>query len=144
MLRHLLGLRGRINGPPYDLCLHRTTHHILTSIPGAGFEPTIPVLQFYDTMHAVDRAITMIGMVELYLRMYADFIEQSTSSEADSHSASQEILRLFMEPEGSLPCLVQPVTGPTPSHPISVRSILILSSHLRLGFRIVTSLDFLQ
>jgi hypothetical protein len=47
-----------------------------------------------------------------------------------------------MEPEGSLPCLQEPSTGPhsepdrsSPSHPISLRSILILPTHLRLDLR---------
>jgi hypothetical protein len=46
----------------------------------------------------------------------------------------------FMEPEGSIQCSQEPSTGPypepyqsTPFHPISLRSILILSTHLRLG-----------
>jgi hypothetical protein len=38
-----------------------------------------------------------------------------------------------MEPEGSLPCSQEPSTGPYPVHPTPLRSILILSSHLRLG-----------
>jgi hypothetical protein len=46
----------------------------------------------------------------------------------------------FMEPEGSLPRPQEPSTGPcaepdrsNPYHPISLRSILILSTRLRLG-----------
>jgi hypothetical protein len=41
----------------------------------------------------------------------------------------------FMEPEGSSPCSQEPSrsTQSTPSHPISLRSILILSTYLRLG-----------
>jgi hypothetical protein len=63
-------------------------------------------------------------------------MKQSTSSEADSHSANQEIPLHFMEPEGSLPCSQQPCVRwiqYTHSHPISLRSILMLSSHLWLS-----------
>jgi hypothetical protein len=54
----------------------------------------------------------------------------------------KKISCFLMEPEGSLLCLQKPVTGPYPELPesslpprslISVRSILVLSSHLRLG-----------
>jgi hypothetical protein len=42
-----------------------------------------------------------------------------------------------MEPEGSIPCSQEPATGPYPetyqSHPIPLRAILILSTHLRLA-----------
>jgi hypothetical protein len=45
-----------------------------------------------------------------------------------------------MEPEGSLPSLQQPSAGPypeanrsSPHHPVSLRSILILSTHLLHG-----------
>jgi hypothetical protein len=45
-----------------------------------------------------------------------------------------------MEPEGSLPCSQDPTTYPCSKpdesnpHPVSLRSILILASHLRLWF----------
>jgi hypothetical protein len=56
-----------------------------------------------------------------------------------SHSSTSQH---FMEPEGSLPCSQETSTGlypepdqsnPYPSHPLSLRSILILFTHLRLG-----------
>ena len=39
-------------------------------------------------------------------------MEQITSWEANKFSASQEILRIIMKPEGSLPRLQQPATPP--------------------------------
>jgi len=68
-------------------------------------------------------------------------MEQSPSGEANSHSASPEISD-FMEPEMSLPCSVEPATGPyrkldeskpKPHILFLLRSILILSSNIRLG-----------
>jgi hypothetical protein len=44
-----------------------------------------------------------------------------------------------MDPQGSLPCSKEPTTGPYPgpdeSNPISLRSVLILYSHLTLAFQ---------
>jgi hypothetical protein len=41
-----------------------------------------------------------------------NYMEQSPSSEAKSHSASQETPPTFTKPLGSLPCSEQPATGP--------------------------------
>jgi hypothetical protein len=45
---------------PRPLPKHRTTQ-TQTSIPRVGFEPTIPVLERAKTVHALDRATTVIG-----------------------------------------------------------------------------------
>jgi len=49
----------------------------------------------------------------------------------------QAVTQLAMKPQGSLPCSQQPLCSvrsiqPTTFHPLSLRSVLILSSHLRL------------
>jgi hypothetical protein len=36
-------------------------HTIQTSMPGVGFEPTIPVFEQVKTVHALERAATVIG-----------------------------------------------------------------------------------
>jgi hypothetical protein len=59
---------------------------------------------------------------------------QLDSWETHSRSAGKKFT-VFMEPKGSLPSSQEPTTGPYPepdeSNPTSLRSTLILSSHLR-------------
>jgi hypothetical protein len=71
-----------------------------------------------------------------YLLTYGDesFLR---SCQLCSHSGNSQ---QFKEPEGSSPCSQEPSTGPypepdrsSPSYPISLRSIIISSTHLRLG-----------
>jgi hypothetical protein len=67
----------------------------------------------------------------------------SPSWEAANCAAIQEIPSNFKEPEGSSPCSQEPSNGPYPqpvrSSPyppiLSLRSILILPTHLRWGFK---------
>jgi hypothetical protein len=63
-----------------------------------------------------------------------------TASEAASRSAIQKLPQYFMESESSLPCSQEPSTGlypvpdqSIPPYPVSLRTILMLSSHLHLG-----------
>jgi hypothetical protein len=48
-----------------QLSTHRTTQthnkHTQTSMPRVGYEPTIPVFKRAKTVHALDRAATVIG-----------------------------------------------------------------------------------
>jgi hypothetical protein len=48
------------------LPVHRTTQtqnkRTQTSMPRVGFEPTIPVFELAKTVHALDRAATVIGI----------------------------------------------------------------------------------
>jgi len=64
-------------------------------------------------------------------------MEQSTSWEANSHSASQEIPHLLWNLK--VHCYVHKGLQLTPSHPVSLRSILVLPSHLYvLVFQVVS------
>jgi hypothetical protein len=50
---------------------HRTTQpqnkRTQTSMPQVGFEPMIPVFERAKTVHALDRAATMIGIISVYI-----------------------------------------------------------------------------
>jgi hypothetical protein len=53
---------------------HRTTQtrnkRTETSMPRVGLEPTIPVFKRANTVHALDRAATVIGISELYMKLF--------------------------------------------------------------------------
>jgi hypothetical protein len=50
-------------------CTQDSTHtefNAQTSMPQVGFEPTIPVFERAKTVHALDRAVTVMGTREIY------------------------------------------------------------------------------
>jgi hypothetical protein len=103
---------GRILSNPFQLIIHQSSYHfILYSLSADSI-----------------------------IKWSTKFLELSSSWEAASCAAIKNF-PTFMESEGSLPCSQEPSTGPYPEsdqsssyhpHPMAVRSILILSSHLRL------------
>jgi hypothetical protein len=61
-LRHSVGLLGRVIVPSQGRYLTQTQNkHKKTSMPRVGFEPTIPAFERAKTVHALDRAATVIG-----------------------------------------------------------------------------------
>jgi hypothetical protein len=70
-LRQSVGLLGRGIGQSQGLYLHKTTQtqkkHTQTSMPSAAFAPTIPVFERAKTVHASDRAATVIGHRPLFM-----------------------------------------------------------------------------
>jgi hypothetical protein len=61
-LRHSVGLLGRVISPSQGRYLTQTQNEDRqTSMPRVGFEPTIPVFVRAKTVHALDRAATVIG-----------------------------------------------------------------------------------
>jgi len=67
---HLVGLLGPRIGTTQGLYLHRTTQHrktrTHTSVPRAGFEPTIPVFEWPKAVRALDSAATRTGSISNY------------------------------------------------------------------------------
>jgi hypothetical protein len=111
----------------------KTTWHI---------KPKWKPAQFHEPVFKLTRRAFLSGMLLFRTICSTDPIcctsmELIHSREAASRSASQH----FMESEGSLPCSQETSTDPyltrsiwsRPPHPVSLRPILILSSHLRLG-----------
>jgi hypothetical protein len=63
-LRHSVGLLGRVISPSQSRYLTQTYYkHTQTSMPRVRFEPTIPGFERAKTVHALDRAATVIGYV---------------------------------------------------------------------------------
>jgi hypothetical protein len=62
------------------LSAHRTTQtqnkRIQTAMPRVGFEPTIPVFEGVKTVHALDRAATMIGCFCIYVNKTIKIIKK--------------------------------------------------------------------
>jgi hypothetical protein len=60
-----VGLLGRVNSSSRDLYLHTGQHkhriNTQTPMPRVVFEPTTPVFEQAKTVHALDRAATVIG-----------------------------------------------------------------------------------
>jgi hypothetical protein len=60
-----VGLLGRGISSSQGHCLHRTTQtqnkRTQISMPRVGFEPTIPVFERAKTVHALDRAVIVLG-----------------------------------------------------------------------------------
>jgi hypothetical protein len=59
-LRHSVGVLGRVISPSQSRYLTQNKH---TSMPRVGFEPMIPTFERAKTVHAIDRAATVIVKV---------------------------------------------------------------------------------
>jgi hypothetical protein len=101
----------------------------------------IAILTFRVWKCSLNRFSSFVLLVTYkYLLTYC--LEQSPSWEANRFSASQEIPRILWNPNvnfpihkcpAPVPILSQIIPVRTPPYPTSLRSILILSSNLRLG-----------
>jgi len=77
--------------------------------------------------------VIKVPCIAAVLKYRNDPMEQSPTWEANSHSSSQEIPQKVHYSVHKSPQMVPPyatLIQSTPSHSISLRSILILSSHL--------------
>jgi hypothetical protein len=105
---------------------------------------SIPCLYHQRSLHSTPFRTQQPTSTLRVSRLLYYSVEQNPSWEANSHSASQEITLPFMEPQRSLPCSLETAISPHPepdeSSPhhltLSLRSILILSTHLRLGVHV--------
>jgi hypothetical protein len=76
-LRHSVGLLGRVVSPSQGLYLTQTQNkHKQTSMPRVVFEPTIPAFERAKTVHALDRAATVIGNMKPTFLKIIEYIER--------------------------------------------------------------------
>jgi hypothetical protein len=105
-------------------------------MPRLGFEPTIAVFERAKTVHASDRAATVVGFSAVYLFTYL-LTELSPSRGAINLAATRELPNISWNPRVQYrihknPPLVPILSPINPSH--TILSILILSTHIRLVF----------
>ena len=89
---------------PHPAFLSANTEHLQNAIHRPSYPPEASNCFLLSSGH-LD-----INMFHQNLELLPQSIEQSLSWEANRFSASQEIPRIFMESEGSLPLLQQPTT----------------------------------
>jgi hypothetical protein len=95
LILHTVGRTPRTGDQPVarPLLTHRTTQtqnkRTLTSLPWVGFEPTIPAFERAKTVHALDRAATVIGAWKMYeySKMYFNLTDTYPYWINISHSA---------------------------------------------------------
>jgi hypothetical protein len=92
-------------------------------------------LTTYPSTEQISMAWSQPSLLILQITLRAEPFFRSRQLSSYSRTSQH-----FMEPEGTLLCSQEPSTDPypepdqsNPSHPISLRSILILSTYLRLG-----------
>jgi hypothetical protein len=97
-----VGLLGRGIGPSQGLYL-QTGQHKQIYIPWVGFEPMIQAFERLKTVHALDRAVTVIGNYPLSYRYNHLLTRPHTqSSESLSHSANQSRGQIYARPSYNL------------------------------------------
>jgi hypothetical protein len=67
----LVGLLGRGISPSQGRYLQNNTQCTQTSMPLVAFEPTTPVFERAKTVHALDRAATVIGNIRYHISDFA-------------------------------------------------------------------------
>ena len=141
-LRNFRG--GGLNTPTPTSVRHWSTHTLLVFMSKHGYGSRSNVSGYDDiplSFHVIPRRqpSPLLTYILTYLLTYS--MVQSPSWEANWFAASQEILRISRNPKvhyalTSVRHLSLPSSSPIQSiypHPTSWRSILILSTHLRLG-----------
>jgi hypothetical protein len=68
-------------------------------MPRVGFETTIPAFEWAKTVHALDRAATVIGIKQTYfLIIYLIIRSFSEDKNGNQNITEQEILKMFQFP----------------------------------------------
>jgi hypothetical protein len=87
-----------------------------TSMPWVGFEPTISAFERAKTVHAIDRAATVIGSIQSHGSAFTRFLCIHGSTALCSTLAAFFSLLIFYTVDRTLWTGDQPVARPLPTH----------------------------